>query len=147
MVFVTDLLVNFIKQDFLLLFIVTTFVWSLWINHFQIPVVWPFWLFYNFFYHLLSLQSLVVDASYFSVSHGYAINFQLICRGVYPPAADYLNRADRSQTTLVDAFRNMQIEDAEPLENGDFDHEVYYSYLSVFLSGQQHIKHRNCFHG
>lgn len=46
----------------------------------------------------------------------------ITCRGVYPPAYEYLNHADKSQMTLVEAFRNMQIE--EPLENGDYDHEV-----------------------
>jgi hypothetical protein len=25
----------------------------------------------------------------------------------------------------VEAFRNMQVEEEEPLENGDFDHEVF----------------------
>ncbi|XP_022714928.1 coatomer subunit beta'-2 isoform X1 [Durio zibethinus] len=45
-------------------------------------------------------------------------------RGVYPPAADYLNHADSSQMTLVEAFRNMQIGGEEPLENGDLDHEA-----------------------
>ncbi|KAE8718408.1 Coatomer subunit beta'-2 [Hibiscus syriacus] len=39
-------------------------------------------------------------------------------RGVCPPAEDYLNHADRSRMTLVDAFRSMQVEDEEPLENG-----------------------------
>ena len=68
----------------------------------------------------------------------------MIFRGVYPPAVDYLNHADRSQMTLVEAFRNMQIEE-EPLENGDLDHEVYNPYVSVFLLFRQHIRHRNGF--
>lgn len=50
------------------------------------------------------------------------------CRGVYPPAEDYITHADKSHMTLVEAFRNMQIEEEEPLENGDFDHEVYSAY-------------------
>jgi len=44
-------------------------------------------------------------------------------RGVYPPAEEYINHADRSHLTLVEAFRNMQVDDEEPLENGDADHE------------------------
>ncbi|XP_075100485.1 coatomer subunit beta'-1 isoform X2 [Nicotiana tabacum] len=44
-------------------------------------------------------------------------------RGVYPPAADYGNFADRPATNLVEAFSNMRM-DEEPLENGDMEHEV-----------------------
>ncbi|PHT32187.1 Coatomer subunit beta'-1, partial [Capsicum baccatum] len=44
-------------------------------------------------------------------------------RGVYPPAADYGNYADRPTTTLVEAFSNLRI-DEESLENGELDHEV-----------------------
>nr|XP_016512620.1 PREDICTED: coatomer subunit beta'-1-like [Nicotiana tabacum]XP_016512629.1 PREDICTED: coatomer subunit beta'-1-like [Nicotiana tabacum] len=44
-------------------------------------------------------------------------------RGVYPPAADYGNYADRPTTNLVEAFSNMRV-DEEPLENGELDHEV-----------------------
>ena len=47
--------------------------------------------------------------------------------------------------TVVEAFRNMQIENDEPLENGDLDHEVYDTYVSVFILIPQHIKRRNCF--
>ncbi|GLT52961.1 hypothetical protein SLA2020_262660 [Shorea laevis] len=44
-------------------------------------------------------------------------------RGVYPPAHEYVNHADRSHLTLVEAFRNLQVDGEEPLENGDADHE------------------------
>ncbi|KAF3649215.1 Coatomer subunit beta'-1 [Capsicum annuum] len=44
-------------------------------------------------------------------------------RGGYPPATEYVNHADRSTNTLVEAFSNMRM-DEEPLENGDMDHEV-----------------------
>ncbi|KAK4359467.1 hypothetical protein RND71_021696 [Anisodus tanguticus] len=44
-------------------------------------------------------------------------------RGVYPPAADYGNYADRPTTNLVEAFSNMRM-DEELLENGELDHEV-----------------------
>jgi len=38
---------------------------------------------------------------------------------VYPPADQYVNHADKSHITLVEAFRNMQIEEEEEhLENG-----------------------------
>lgn len=47
-------------------------------------------------------------------------------RNVYPPAEQYVNHADKSQITLVEAFRNMQIEEGEEhLENGDSTHEVF----------------------
>uniref|UniRef100_A0A3Q7J9P5 Coatomer subunit beta' n=1 Tax=Solanum lycopersicum TaxID=4081 RepID=A0A3Q7J9P5_SOLLC len=43
-------------------------------------------------------------------------------RGVYPPAADYGNCADRPTTNLVEAFSNLRM-DEEPHENGVLDHE------------------------
>lgn len=47
-------------------------------------------------------------------------------RGVYHPAEEYVNHANKAHVTLVDAFRNMQIEEGDhPLENGDSNHEVY----------------------
>lgn len=47
-------------------------------------------------------------------------------RGVYPPAKDYVNYSDRSNIPLVEAFRNMQIEEEQELmENGDTTYEVY----------------------
>lgn len=49
--------------------------------------------------------------------------FPYLCRGVYPPAADYGNYAGRPTTNLVEAFSNMRV-DEEPLENGELDHEV-----------------------
>lgn len=52
-------------------------------------------------------------------------NFDFCFRNVYPPAEQYINHADKSHVTLVEAFRNMQIEEEEPLENGDSNHEVY----------------------
>ncbi|KAJ1404091.1 WD40/YVTN repeat-like-containing domain superfamily [Sesbania bispinosa] len=45
-------------------------------------------------------------------------------RNVYPPAEQYINHADKAHLTLVEAFRNMQIEGEEPLENGDSNHEL-----------------------
>ncbi|KAG2609344.1 hypothetical protein PVAP13_4KG030400 [Panicum virgatum] len=50
-------------------------------------------------------------------------------RGLYPPAGDYLNHAEKSDSTLVEAFKRMQvIEDVEPVdpdeENGEPDQEV-----------------------
>ena len=53
---------------------------------------------------------------------------QLLSSGVYPPAEDYVNHVDKSRLTLVEAFRNMQIEEEETLENGDFDHEVTFRF-------------------
>lgn len=49
----------------------------------------------------------------------------LFHRGVHPPAEEYVNHADKAHVTLVEAFRNMQVDEEEPFENGDADHEVY----------------------
>lgn len=48
----------------------------------------------------------------------------VIYRGVYPAAENYPTHADKSFNTLVEAFRNLQVEAEESLENGDIDHEV-----------------------
>jgi coatomer subunit beta' len=52
-----------------------------------------------------------------------------MCRGHYPPADEYLSHAEKSDTTLVEAFKRMQIlEDEKPVdpaeENGERDQEV-----------------------
>ncbi|KAM3195664.1 hypothetical protein ACQJBY_071675 [Aegilops geniculata] len=52
-----------------------------------------------------------------------------MCRGHYPSADEYLNHAEKSDTTLVEAFKRMQvIEEEEPVEaldeNGEPDEEV-----------------------
>ncbi|KAF3543663.1 hypothetical protein DY000_02010363 [Brassica cretica] len=44
-------------------------------------------------------------------------------RGVYTAAENYPSHADRSSMTLVEAFRNLQVEEEESLENGDIEHE------------------------
>ncbi|KAJ0528081.1 putative transcription factor WD40-like family [Helianthus annuus] len=44
-------------------------------------------------------------------------------RGHYLPAAEYVNHVDKSHVTLVETFKNMQLDDEEPLENGELDHE------------------------
>lgn len=48
-------------------------------------------------------------------------------RASYPPAEEYLSYSEKSNVNLVEAFKNMQIEEEEeaPHENGDVDHEVY----------------------
>nr|GLL35179.1 coatomer subunit beta'-2-like isoform X1 [Ipomoea trifida] len=45
-------------------------------------------------------------------------------RGSLPPASEYVNQADRSTINLVEAFRNMRMDEEQPLQNGDLDHEV-----------------------
>jgi len=45
-------------------------------------------------------------------------------RGLYPPAAEYVNHADRPHVNLVEAFRNLQMDEDAPLENGDLNHEA-----------------------
>ncbi|KAH6812429.1 hypothetical protein C2S51_026191, partial [Perilla frutescens var. frutescens] len=45
-------------------------------------------------------------------------------RGNFPPAAEYVQHADRSTTSIVEAFRTMQVEaDEEHLENGGLDYD------------------------
>ncbi|WZY73557.1 hypothetical protein YC2023_005797 [Brassica napus] len=44
-------------------------------------------------------------------------------RGVYAAAEDYPTHADKSAITLVEAFRNMQVEAEESMENGHMEHE------------------------
>ncbi|KAG6425941.1 hypothetical protein SASPL_110150 [Salvia splendens] len=44
-------------------------------------------------------------------------------RGNLPPAAEYMQHADRSTASLVEIFRTMQIEEDEHLENGGLDYE------------------------
>lgn len=48
----------------------------------------------------------------------------LFCRGVHPPARDYSSHADRDHTSLVEAFRIMQIEEEGQLELDDVLDEV-----------------------
>ncbi|XP_074378908.1 coatomer subunit beta'-2 isoform X2 [Apium graveolens] len=45
-------------------------------------------------------------------------------RSNYPPAAEYLNLSNRSNANLVEAFRNMQMDEEQSLENGGSDYEV-----------------------
>ncbi|KAL0724476.1 hypothetical protein Bca4012_039075 [Brassica carinata] len=45
-------------------------------------------------------------------------------RGVHPPARDYGSHTHRDYTTLVEAFRIVQIEEEERLEHGDVIEEV-----------------------
>ncbi|THG10116.1 hypothetical protein TEA_000772 [Camellia sinensis var. sinensis] len=42
----------------------------------------------------------------------------------YPPAAEYVKYADKSRVNLVEAFRNLQVDEDTPFENGDLNHEV-----------------------
>ncbi|XP_048337202.1 coatomer subunit beta'-2 [Ziziphus jujuba] len=44
-------------------------------------------------------------------------------RGVYAPAEEYTNHVDKLPITLVEAFRNMQVDEEEPFENGDANHD------------------------
>ncbi|XP_076911658.1 coatomer subunit beta'-2-like [Bidens hawaiensis] len=45
-------------------------------------------------------------------------------RGHYPPASEYVNHVNRPHITLVETFKNMQLDlEEEPHENGDLDHE------------------------
>lgn len=54
------------------------------------------------------------------------VPFLLFCRGVYAPAEEYTNHADKLPITLVEAFRNLQVDEEEPFENGDANHDEVY---------------------
>ncbi|XP_009388663.1 coatomer subunit beta'-1 isoform X1 [Musa acuminata AAA Group] len=46
-------------------------------------------------------------------------------RGTYPPAEEYLHHTEKSNISLVEALKSMQVDDdALPLENGDSGHEA-----------------------
>ncbi|XP_022033682.1 coatomer subunit beta'-1 isoform X1 [Helianthus annuus] len=45
-------------------------------------------------------------------------------RGIYPPATEYVNYVDRSHVNLVEVFKHMQLDDEEPHENGELNHEL-----------------------
>jgi hypothetical protein len=58
-----------------------------------------------------------------------------MCRGNYLPADAYVNHAEKSDATLVEAFKRMQvIEDLEQVdaadEDGEPDEEVSYVHFS-----------------
>ncbi|KAI3712040.1 hypothetical protein L1987_70589 [Smallanthus sonchifolius] len=62
-------------------------------------------------------------------------------RGSYPPAVEYANHVDRAHITLVEKFRNIQLEVEEPLENGELDHEgMEQNGEEEFVDGQQVIE-------
>ncbi|KAL8232387.1 hypothetical protein R6Q57_002165 [Mikania cordata] len=44
-------------------------------------------------------------------------------RGSYPPATECVNYVDRSHVNLVEVFKHMQLDDEEPHENGELNHE------------------------
>ncbi|KAK9060480.1 hypothetical protein SSX86_021184 [Deinandra increscens subsp. villosa] len=73
-------------------------------------------------FHLLSFFNMI----FMNLMHIDGITLLLLfCSGSYPPAVEYANHVDRSHITLVEKFRNMQLdlEVEEPLENGELDHE------------------------
>lgn len=45
-------------------------------------------------------------------------------RGAYPPAEEYMTFAERSNESLVEIFKSMNVEEELPSENGDPTHEV-----------------------
>lgn len=81
-------------------------------------LVWKMLIFLHLYY--------CFDGLVFSVhmSKKYLLTIRSFFRNVYPPAEQYISHADKSHVTLVEAFRNMQIEEEEPLENGDSNYEV-----------------------
>ncbi|WVZ79575.1 hypothetical protein U9M48_027140 [Paspalum notatum var. saurae] len=47
--------------------------------------------------------------------------------GVYPPAEEYMNYAERSNESLVEAFKSMNVEEEVPSESGDPAPELFLS--------------------
>uniref|UniRef100_A0A0A9D5C5 COPA/B TPR domain-containing protein n=1 Tax=Arundo donax TaxID=35708 RepID=A0A0A9D5C5_ARUDO len=45
-------------------------------------------------------------------------------RGIYPPAEEYITYAERSNGSLVEAFKIMNVQEEVPSENGEAAHEV-----------------------
>ncbi|XP_062229104.1 coatomer subunit beta'-2-like isoform X1 [Phragmites australis] len=45
-------------------------------------------------------------------------------RGIYPPAEEYITYTERSNESLVEAFKSMNVQEEVPSENGDPAHEV-----------------------
>lgn len=59
------------------------------------------------------------------------VSTKYIFRSSYPPAEEYVNYVDRSHVNLVDIFKHMQLDDDEPHENGELDHEVTLCFFLV----------------
>ncbi|WOH04126.1 hypothetical protein DCAR_0623534 [Daucus carota subsp. sativus] len=45
-------------------------------------------------------------------------------RNTIPPAAKYVNHMHKSNVNRLEAFRNMYVDEEEPHQNGDLDHEL-----------------------
>jgi coatomer subunit beta' len=58
-----------------------------------------------------------------------------MCRCNYPPSREYLNHAEKSDATVVKAFKRMQvIEDEEQIDAADEDGEPDEEVLNVHFS-------------
>ncbi|KAL1811400.1 hypothetical protein ACET3Z_021465 [Daucus carota] len=44
-------------------------------------------------------------------------------KNTIPPAAKYVNHMHKSNVNRLEAFRNMYVDEEEPHQNGDLDHE------------------------
>lgn len=70
----------------------------------------------------MPLYNLLISDFYYKYNKWSLFSLDVFFRGVFPPAEKYGNLVDKPYTTLVEAFRSMEIEGH--LENGDIDHEV-----------------------
>lgn len=52
-------------------------------------------------------------------------------RGVYPPAEEYMTHAERSNESLVEAFKSMNVEEEASSENGEPAHEVLHFMITL----------------
>lgn len=63
-----------------------------------------------------------------------------MCRGNYPPADEYMNRAEKSDATLVEAFKQMQvIEEEEQVDAVDEDRDPDEEVLLVHFSSYSQL--------
>lgn len=65
--------------------------------------------------------------------------FLFPCRNSHPPAAEYVNHINRSNVNLVEAFRNMHVDEEEPHQNGGLDHDVRVRAYIQFLTQNNEI--------
>ncbi|PWA74638.1 coatomer beta' subunit (COPB2) [Artemisia annua] len=89
-------------------------------------------------------ESLVDTEEYSNMFEDWQISLEVEARAAetrdnYPPATEYVNYVDRSHVNLVEVFKNMQLDDEEPHENGELDHDSSLRPKAV-ITRSQYIK-------
>ena len=71
------------------------------------------------------MMSILLFSQTIIFTDGHTHTKKCLNRGIYPPAEEYMNHAERSSESLVEAFKNMHVhEDALPNDNEDAVDEV-----------------------